>query len=589
MGMSALAALLVLLPAGGAATAQVPEGQGPRTEAEGLRAAAALEWRGQLDRAQAVLEDLLRTYPGSSSGLFSLERILRNRDRLPGILPWADALLAQRPDDAAVRYMKLRVLAEVDSVSALPAAAEAWYAAEPGSAAPYREVARVYARSLGTERALEELRRGREEVGDSPALSLATGDLLAEAGRAREAVAAWSVALRDTAAEPAAVLRRVRGLAEADAGTVEPLVRVLTEEPTTPERRITALRISLERGDPDRAMSLARASLERLSPGDRPAFLDRVARVAEEEADPGLTFWALERRRASARGPEAVTLDLRLASAALQAGDTAAAVEARTRLTRSLPRGSTERRRVLGELIEVQAASASAATLRDQLEDFVQDYPLAPELDRLRARAGAGLAARGDTAGARVLLADAPGPRAARERGFLELGMGRVEAGLGELERAVPGVEPLEATRLLETVTLLSRLDGPARTALARAAAAIHRGRPDPALNELAAGLAGFPGEVRPAVMSWAADRAADAGDEPLARSLYAGLVDAYPDDPGFAHAALALARIHLDDGEPGPARALLERVLLEHPGSPVVPAARRALQRLPRDRGGAS
>lgn len=581
LAAGAVAVGILLRPLPGAS--QAAGGEGPRTEAQRLRAAAALEWRGRLDQAQAALEGLLRTYPTSSAGLFSLERILRNRDRVAGVLPWADALLEERPDDSAVRYMKLRVLAEVDSLSALPDAAEAWYAAEPGSVAPYREVARVYARSLGRDRALDELRRGRDAVGDDPALSLATGDLLAEMGQPGAAVTEWSRALRDTTAELGGVLRRVRGLEGGDAGIVAPLIRVLVDEPSTADRRITALRVSLELGSRENARSLARTSLDGLQTQARADYLDAVARVAEEENDPALALWALERRRVGADGGLAVTLDLRMASAALQAGDTAAAVDAQTRLTESLPRGSAERRRVLGELLRVQAASASAETLANQLADFARDFPDAAELDGLRARAGAGVAARGDTAGARKLLEGADGPLVARERGFLQLAEGEVDTGLGELERAVAGVPPLEATRLLETVTLLSRVDGPAREAVARAAAAVHRGQSDAALAELTTTLGSVSDEVRPAVMAWAAARAAESGKDARARTLYTGLVDAYPDAPGFPDAALALARIHLAAGETGPARTLLRRVLVDHPQSPVAPAARRELQRLPR------
>ena len=102
----------------------------PEEEGRRLREAAGLEWRGQTDEAEAVLMELLAAWPTSSGGLFSLERILRSRSRTALVLPFADRYLDADPEASGVRYLKLRVLVEVDSLSALDAVAAEWFKAE---------------------------------------------------------------------------------------------------------------------------------------------------------------------------------------------------------------------------------------------------------------------------------------------------------------------------------------------------------------------------------------------------------------------------------------------------------------------------
>ena len=85
-----------------------------------------------------------------------------------------------------------------------------------------------------------------------------------------------------------------------------------------------------------------------------------------------------------------------------------------------------------------------------------------------------------------------------------------------------------------------------------------------------------------------AARLATGADASPLAAELRARLVDEHPDAPEAAEASLELARWHATDGEGvGAAVRILETLIVEMPNSAVVPAARRELQRLQRDRPG--
>ena len=557
-----------------------------REEARRLREASALEWRGRIGEAQDVLAGLLTARPTSSGALFGLERILRNQGRVAEILPYADRFLEEDPEASGVRYMKLRVLAEVDSLEAMEPAARAWFRWEPGSPDPYREVARLYQRTLGTEAALAILEEGRRSLGDPDALALEMGDLLAELGRDRDAVAAWSRSLAAGETELDAVLRRVRGL-QADGGSVAgPLVEALTAPPVTAGRRADALRVLLVLGTEEDALALARSGLDALPGAERRLYLAQAARDAEEAGRPGVAAWALSRERELAPERERTALDLRLASLALQAGDTAGAVEARTRLSRTLPAGSPDRRRVMAELIRVEAAGAPDGLLPARLAEFRREFPEAPELDELTALVAGSLAETGRREEARALTDAAPGPLTALEGGFIHFLEGDVAAGEAALSAAVPGLAPTRATEVLRLLALLNRLQPGARETLGAAAAHGHHGRWEEGIGLLEARLPAAGNEDRPGLLSWAAELALQAGDPDRASLFYEALVQEYPEAREYPQSALALARIRLEAGDAEGARSVLEALILGWPENPVVPAARRELQRI-RSRGG--
>lgn len=565
--------LLVALPLNG-------QGGDEREETRRIREASRLEWQGRIPEAERVLQDLLEAFPTSSGGLFALERVLRNQGRVGEILPRADRFLDRDPTASSVRYMKLRVLVEVDSLTALDGEARAWFRNEPGSADPYREVARLYQRALGDRAALELLEEGRRALGEE-ALALELGDARARMGDGAGAVREWAVALRDPGAELTSVLGRVERLDGDVRRLVGPLLEALVTPPTDTRRREAAVRVALNVGLSDRALELARGAVEEIPRGDRRSFLSAVARQAEEAGDPVVALWALEGERELAPSRDRPTLDVRLAAVALQAGDTARAVEARSRLARELPVGSVERRRVMGELIRVEAASASAETLVARLEDFAREYPDAPEQDELRAAAIAGLAGRGRMEEARALVARGDGPLTALESGYLHFQAGEVEAGSLTIQDALPALAPSHATKVLRLLSFLSRVGDQAALPLAEAAAWAHQGRAEVGVEVLVEALGTAAEGDRPTLMAWAGELAQEAGETARAGELYATLVEVYPGAPEFPSAALALARIRIEEGALDEARAVLERLILERPDSPVVPAARRELQRV--------
>lgn len=125
-----------------------------------LRDAANRESQGDFEGAERILLQILEEDAGSSGALFALERVLKAQGETIEMLPSIDRFLEHEPTSSGVRYLKLRVLSDVDSLDGLRREAERWLDSDPSSEVPYREVARVYERAFGQDEALALLRRG---------------------------------------------------------------------------------------------------------------------------------------------------------------------------------------------------------------------------------------------------------------------------------------------------------------------------------------------------------------------------------------------------------------------------------------------
>ncbi|WP_405284606.1 hypothetical protein V3331_03500 [Gaopeijia maritima] len=559
----------------------------PRDEAQLLREASSHEWRGRLDEAETVLVNLLERNPTSSGGLFALERILRTRSRVAEVLPFVDRFLEASPGASGPRYMKLRVLVEVDSVAGLDRAAEAWFEAVPNDPDPYREVARVYGQLVGPERTLEVLREGRDRLGDDDALALETGDALAALGDAEGAAAEWARALRDPDADVDGVLRRLQRL-EGDRETLsEPILAVLTRADASEARRRAAVQVAIGFDLPDLARRVASEGLRGLSAQATPGYLQDVARRAEESDMSELSLWALEtlRRTVPAAAGDAA-VEARMAAAALAAGDTTAATEAQLRLVRALPGGSVERRRAMADLIRVEVAAShvSASTLQTRLQGFRSEFPDAPELDGITAAVAAGVATRGEVEAALALVEPPPGPESRLERAWLLLDEGELEAGREALTASLSGLAPSAATEVIQLLAVLDRVGPRAGGAMVESGARRRHGDLTSAREALDGAMDEVPDDDRPALLFQAGRLAVAAGDTASARAYFARIEGAHFASAETPEAMLRHARLlAADPARADEARSLLERLILERPGAAVVPDARSELNRLGR------
>jgi tetratricopeptide (TPR) repeat protein len=581
---------LCTAPLGVAAQAAGTAGEAalsPLRETAMLRQASAFEWQGRLDEAESVLTEVLRRNPTSSSALFSLERILRNRERTREILTWADRFVESDPSAAAPRYLKLRVLAEIDSLSAIGPVARAWYAADPDSELPYREVARVLEDARGAEAALGVLNEGRRALGGGTALALEIGDVRQRAGDADGAVEAWARALESPQADVSGVVRRVRRLGTAD---IAPVLEALQRHHASdPERWLAALDLALERGSSAEPGPLARRGAAAVPESDLEGFLREVARRSERFERPDLSLWALQtlRERGLDRGGSSAD-DARLFATALAAGDTAEAVGAQLRRVRGLSTGTEERRNAIIDLVRTEArwSGTTPEALVERWHTVRHEFEAAAGLDALTALLVHELLARGDLESGEVVAASDPGPRTRAEQGWLRLLQGQVVDGRAVLQQVAPALDPEQATRVLETLASLSRVDAALAAPLGEAWALVRHGAADEGLARVEAVLVGVPDEQRAPLHFSAARMAIEGGQADRAESHLLALIlaagEAAP--PELPEAMLTRARLaaaspdRLDE-----AIEMLTQLILNHPEAAVIPDARRMLEELQR------
>ena len=560
------------------------EGQGRLRTAEArlLREAAARESRGDYAGAEDALRRLLEDNPGSSGGIFALERVLRAQGDVEELLPAIDDYLAVDPASPGVRSLGLRVLVDVDSLDAVRREAEAWIDLDPRQQVAYREVARIYREAFGDEAALELLRRGRDALGEDDAFALETGDLLVASGAWAEGARAWAEAVGDDGGQTAAVSRRIDDLDEGRMEVGTAVVDALAEADGLP-RRTAAARIALELGLAERADRLVREVADTMSGRARGSFLADAARRARDRGLADLASWAYDELGEEARSPtERRQFDERIVEVALSSGDTATAREAQWRVVESYSERSVDRRRATALAIELEGAHADPERLKALLDDFRDRFANAPELDGLAATVSAALQARGDVAGAASVLEGVEGPQSALERGYLLLGEGELEEGRTTLLLALTGLPPARATEVIQFTGILGRVSTEAAEALAQAGVLAHRGRSGEAARGLTGMVEGLPSEERAALLAEAARMAAGGSEETLAAEIRGRLVEDHPEAPETAEATLELARYRAVEGDDvqGAIR-LLEDLIARRPNAAVVPEARVELERL--------
>lgn len=546
-----------------------------------LRQAAAQESQGELEAAEATLRSLLERTPTSAGGLFALERVLRAQGRVEELLAVADAFLAAAPGAEGVRHLKLRVLADVDSLEALQGEARSWFALDPSDPGPYREVSRLWRRVLGPDEALEVLERGRTASGDSRALALEIGDLRQELGDEAAALDEWAEALIADPSRDAGVAERLRDLSD-PREAARAVVTRLTADGPGPEQLGAAARLAVALGLEEEALEVGRRLAGRLDGRARGAFLADLARRAGDDAMSEVAAWAWgELGDEAGSVGERRQFDQRLVEASLLAGDTAMALEAQRRLADSFGERSADRRRAQARVIRLEAPSADPARLRRLLSAFRETFPDAPELDDLAAAVAERVMARGDVTAAAVLLDGVDGPRSNLMRGWILMSRGDVALGRQALLMAVPGLPPTEATDVIQLAGLLGRLSQGGVAVLAEARVQARQGEPVEASEQVEGALPDLPPEDRAPLLAEAA-RMTEEADPARAEALRRRIVEEHSDADEAAEAALELARAvaRRPDGR-AEAVAILERLITSRPGAAVVPTARRELERL--------
>lgn len=267
---------------------------------------------------------------------------------------------------------------------------------------------------------------------------------------------------------------------------------------------------------------------------------------------------------------------------ALSAGDTAAALGARGRITAFHPRGSPDRLAAWTDELHLRVAWGDLAEASEALAAFRGEHPESPHLDELAATLAGRMLVRGMREAALAVLDGIEGPGAALERALILLEGGAFADGTNALQAALPELEPSRATEMLELSLALNELTVAGGRLAARAAVARHRGHPELAVETVRRGLGQVPATDRPALLALGARAADEAGLPAEAVALRRQIVDNHRDTREFPEAALRLARaVASEPGGRDEAVGILEALIVAWPESPVVPGARRELERI--------
>jgi tetratricopeptide (TPR) repeat protein len=310
--------------------AQVGRGGDPRSQLQ--LEAATLESRGDLDGAEDALRRLLALEPEASGTIFALERVLRAKGEL-GDLHQVVGEFVARSNSPEVMALHLELLIEADSLPAMEAATERWLSATRTEVA-YRVAAEAYGRAFGTTRALDVLRRGRVALRRPDALALEIGDALAANGDVDAAVDEWSLAVGDGIGTDA-VVERIERLGGRGRDAAERLVGDLADSDVS-TRREAALTVALAFRLESETLALARRAADDLEGRSRVAYLETMAARARGAQLARVAAWAYEALGGDAANPEQRReVERRILGAALEAGDTAMALDAQRRMASS--------------------------------------------------------------------------------------------------------------------------------------------------------------------------------------------------------------------------------------------------------------
>ena len=497
-------------------------------------------------------------------GVLGLERVFSVLAQEESLLVALDTLVPQHAREWQIRSVQLRVLTTVGLDNRAARAFTEWRDLAPTEVAPYREYARVLLFNNRAAAADTVLRQASEALGSTRALVLEIAQMRAGLGLWGAAAEAWR-----------------------DVMTEEPYYESATVwslTPTPAEQRDAVRAVLAAHGGPLGAtQALALLEVAWNSPRNGWTALSALA-----PSDTVVAIWRLfadevERVRAWSTARDALAaihaahpdagVALRGAQAALAAADPVRALA----LARSAAPMLDDTHRNADALpieLEALARLGRAAEAEDLLARAAQ--ALGPDGVRSHARTIAWAWIRaGDIPRARRALADAPLSAEDAVAGWLALFDGDLVTARGALRNTeVPGQDAVNALALLNR-TRLERAEsiGAAFLALARGDSSQASRRFEAAATELP--------DAASLLLTLAARIETARRNEDRSATLWRRVAAEHAQSGEAPEAHLELARASKRGGDMKGAREHLETLILDYPGSALVPQARRELDAL--------
>ena len=535
------------------------QGQGGARNAT-LSRALDLEGAGRCAEAFPLYRQALGE--GEVAGaLTGLERCAAQTARTDTLLALIDSVLLRRPRDPVARAMQLRVLSGARRFDQARLAFHQWVQASPRDAAPYRE----YARRLidaGMPRAADTvLQTATRALGSPREVAAEVAELRATLGMWEASARSWRDAM---AVSPFLVQSAIFVLAQAPTPARDSIRTVLAAPPA--ELRVRQILAGLEIRW--RSARDAWAALEGLPASDSVVRAWQQFAADAEQQDAWLT--ARDAYVAVLRYSPDRTVAIRAATAALQGGDAASALELIDKAGASSDSASAPsllllRVRALSQLGRPQEADSALAAGASLLDPDTQS-------DAMRAIAW-GWVRLGDLQKARDALARTTGDPDERATAWIALYE-------GDLKTARTGLRRIEETSrdavLAMALLARTRADsspkaGSAFLALARADTL----RAAQMFEEVSGELR----DATPLLLGIAARLLAATPDSARSLTIWRVIVEQHPTAPEAAEAELEWARALRRRGDRTEAIARLEHLILTYPQSALVPQARRELE----------
>lgn len=496
--------------------------------------------------------------------LLGLERVWHQAAMRDSIIPVVEAVLRIRPHDPIARSIQFRALAGAARDDDLHAAFIAWQRAAGQDVAPWREYVRTLM-SMGLPSTADSvLAEATRALGRRSELSGEVAQLAATLDRWNDAAIAWRAAIE---AMPWMEMAATFSLQRAPEASRDSVRAVLEDAPVQllPRRLLATLETSW--GDPRRGW----AALASVRTND--STLIAWSEFGERAEATGA--WSVAREVWSAlyeRDEDPVT-GRRAAMAALSANEPERALELSARAGAAM---SPEERAQRLLLVEVSALGelgrAEEAARRVADADPYLDYALRADLAQPLVTAWL---RNGDVDRARAAAEQAGALEDDQTIGWLALYDGDLAEARRRLVRAVT-----RDAALTDALAVLARTRTDQHVGLGAAFLAVARRDTADAVQRFAA-IADSLEDAAPALLATAARLATQSGASDVAVRYWERIVSQYATAPEVPEALLEIARALVRTGDLVGATKRYETLLIDHPGSAMVPQARRELERL--------
>ena len=551
--------LLILACAVGAVAPRAAQAQVP--DSETYIRGQSLEDDNQFEAASQAYRAALARSPASVPAMLGLERVLAELGRSADILPLLDSAIVIAPRESAFRTAQLRTFRSLGQADSARAAFQRWVRADPHDPSPYRTYSRMLIADGRTAAADTVLHAAQADLGSARGFAYELAQLRAADGQWVASARAWRSALADNAylgqaalfslaPTPAASRDAVRSALGAPPPSLGPLqalsqLELLWGSPRSGWDALRTLR-------PDSAVVSAWTDFAQRAADARAWLVARDALVAANAATPR---------------PELVA---RAATAALEGGDAAGAVQLATRAEATLDSASAAR-----TVLEAHLRALAALGQPNEGERFLSLYSryLAPDArDRYARLVAWGWVRSGRIDRARRLLENAGGDDDQID-GWLALYQGDL-ANARELLSPSTDAQP----ELLTVLALLGRTKTDRSPEAGRAYLTLARGDTLAAAADFASAARTLP-EAGSLLLYTSARLYAARDSLPQAMTIWQTIVDSIPHAPEAPEAELELARALRRTGDTKASVKHLEHLILTYPESAMVPQARREME----------